>query len=480
MYPPPPYRSRSAVTLQSDHSLGPTRPPIPQSAPRFHSIPNARPTIPQSAQRFHSIPNARPPIPQSAPRFYSIQHARPHIPQSAPRFYSIQNAPASRPHQSNDLRGTVPSQQSFSTSPYVPYGTIAQTVKPQIPRKIHSFIASSPFRVFRDDDNIDVPSDGLTFDEIPTAGSATGTELSRGRDNNSHGASSNQTFGGLSNSAPPLAGRYARSSSLTQPISHSPLNNSQPLREPEVLINQMPDTVPPISNYQVDVPPVTMPMSYMGSSSAEQLTSQVFPDLLEPLRSETERPSIVGHRSSYPSQPEEPIFTRFIRFFQFGRSHRVHSPKPDSSQPSTVPVIYHESEIEWDKFALKFILVTVPGQLYLFILLRLPSLYFSRVARIFEEANMSLPEIKKMALETASQGLTHEFEIQMAFESSSVPPSFKKLTSTWEYFIDSVIREWKTFNIVSVLLLNVCYVRLSLLLLPNLILAQGHSDHFAN
>jgi hypothetical protein len=75
------------------------------------------------------------------------------------------------------------------------------------------------------------------------------------------------------------------------------------------------------------------------------------------------------------------------------------------------------------------------------------------VAQIFEEADMSLPEIKKMALETASQGLQHEREIEMAFESTSVPPAYKRLTSTWKAFVDSVMREWKTFNIISILLL---------------------------
>ena len=152
----------------------------------------------------------------------------------------------------------------------------------------------------------------------------------------------------------------------------------------------------------------------------------------------------------------DPIFTRFTRFFRSGRSHRAHSPPPDlppdSPQPSTV--IYHDSEIEWHKFVLKTVLVTVPGQLYLFFLLRLPSLYFSRVARIFEEAEMSFFEIKKMALETVSQGLTHEFEMQMAFESPSVPPGYKRLISTWEFFIDSVMREWKIFNIIPVLLMS--------------------------
>ena len=86
-------------------------------------------------------------------------------------------------------------------------------------------------------------------------------------------------------------------------------------------------------------------------------------------------------------------------------------------------------------------------------LLRLPELYFSRVARIFEEADLSLPEIKKMALETASKG-KEMHSIHMAFETSSVPPAYESLKHTWESFIDCVMREWKTFNVISVLLLS--------------------------
>ena len=76
---------------------------------------------------------------------------------------------------------------------------------------------------------------------------------------------------------------------------------------------------------------------------------------------------------------------------------------------------------------------------------------------------MSLPEIKMMALKSASQGLARGFEIQMVFEfpTVSVPPHYKRLTSTWESFIDSVIREWKIFNIISALLLMYITLRLS-------------------
>ncbi|KAF8159937.1 hypothetical protein B0H34DRAFT_674211 [Crassisporium funariophilum] len=97
---------------------------------------------------------------------------------------------------------------------------------------------------------------------------------------------------------------------------------------------------------------------------------------------------------------------------------------------------------------------TIPKHVYLHMLLRLPSLYFSRVARIFEEADLTLPEIKKMALETASHGKRDEYDIQMAFEGPAVPPAYERLKTTWESFIDSVMREWKTFNIISVLLLS--------------------------
>jgi len=95
----------------------------------------------------------------------------------------------------------------------------------------------------------------------------------------------------------------------------------------------------------------------------------------------------------------------------------------------------------------------MPREVYLYVLLRLPSLYFSRVARIFEEADLTLPEIKKMVLETASQGMNTQFDIQV-FESKNVPPEYERLKSTWEAFIDSVMREWKTFNVISVLLLS--------------------------
>ncbi|KAG6812216.1 hypothetical protein H0H92_003837 [Tricholoma furcatifolium] len=89
---------------------------------------------------------------------------------------------------------------------------------------------------------------------------------------------------------------------------------------------------------------------------------------------------------------------------------------------------------------------TLPRNIYLLFLLGLPSFYFSRVARIFDEADMTMPEIESMAL----QGMASVPMQELQFTS----PAGANLKVTWEAFIDSLLREWKTFNIVSVLLLS--------------------------
>jgi len=99
----------------------------------------------------------------------------------------------------------------------------------------------------------------------------------------------------------------------------------------------------------------------------------------------------------------------------------------------------------------EFIFDTVPRQLYLHFLLRLPYFYFSRVARIFEEADMTMPEIKEMAVTNVGQ-LQHNF-IDFP-QTVSMGPHMLNLKSSWEGFIESLLREWKTLNIISVLLLS--------------------------
>lgn len=109
------------------------------------------------------------------------------------------------------------------------------------------------------------------------------------------------------------------------------------------------------------------------------------------------------------------------------------------------------------QFLVAFLFDTLPRQVYLHFQLRLPALYFSRVARIFEDAELSMPDIKRMAVVATNrwkEKSTSVVNANLDFEPSIVSLHFSHLKSSWEGFIDSLMREWKTLNIISVLLLS--------------------------
>ena len=475
---PPPlfYSSPIPQANQSIHAGTPQQ-FFPQLAsPGFSNFPNT--TTPQShagtPQQF---------FPQSAP----------------PQFSGIPSAPT-------PLFQSGTSQPSNSLFGYVPFSNT--TFIPPRPKKADAFVASDPFHASRDDDKVDAPS---TFDDVPTVESTPGPRPMQGVVPSSFGAIPSQpTFGAyLPDTAP---GAYGQSHNWTQPGIYPTSDGSQPWHQrpqPGVYpMSNVPVTsipwgqspwpptrthptsfMPPLPEEDISEhrqpspppePPIRRPSTpFIPPLSQDDASKQEDPDSAQPHLPSTPHtqpkpPTSVSSPlvhfqapvSPVPASQHSAIFSRFTRFFRRPpRTHLLANPQAFTSlypQPFTQPytVIYPsmESEIDWHKVALKFLLVTFPKQMYLYFLLRLPSLYFSRVARIFEEADLSLPEIKKMVLVTASQGLTHEFEIQTAFESSTVPPAYKRLTSTWEYFIDSVMREWKILNIISVLLLSYVYL----------------------
>ncbi|KAF7309414.1 hypothetical protein MIND_00312200 [Mycena indigotica] len=84
--------------------------------------------------------------------------------------------------------------------------------------------------------------------------------------------------------------------------------------------------------------------------------------------------------------------------------------------------------------------------------LRLPSLYFSRVARVFEDAETSKPDIQRM-LRAGSKHRNRSMR-WVNHNPTLLTPTLITLLSSWEVFIDSLMREWKTLNVVSVLLMS--------------------------
>lgn len=97
-----------------------------------------------------------------------------------------------------------------------------------------------------------------------------------------------------------------------------------------------------------------------------------------------------------------------------------------------------------------FLMDIVPHQIYLHCLLRLPYLYFSRVDQIFENANLTLEQMKDMALQVSLEGIGDGY----GKATTDIPKGYWRLKKAWERFIDCLLREWKTLNIISGLLLS--------------------------
>lgn len=139
-----------------------------------------------------------------------------------------------------------------------------------------------------------------------------------------------------------------------------------------------------------------------------------------------------------------------------------------------------------------FLMDSLPRIIYLYALLQIPAMYFSRVARIFEDADVSRPDIQRMIDACSRPGyhlplsssvnvntnasrhptstgigimghvgaaaLVSDVDIPLtAAEDWTAPfvsPALVRFKHSWEAFIDSLLREWKTLNVVSALLLS--------------------------
>lgn len=103
----------------------------------------------------------------------------------------------------------------------------------------------------------------------------------------------------------------------------------------------------------------------------------------------------------------------------------------------------------------------LPRQLYLGAFLHLPALYATRVSRILEDAELTVHNVRKLYTPVSGHKVIEELAAEEAEkkkreEREREEPSLSvaHFKSTWESFVDSIMHEWKTLNIVSVLLLS--------------------------
>ena len=239
--------------------------------------------------------------------------------------------------------------------------------------------------------------------------------------------------------SPPLPPLFsAESSDAEYELTPSPTTSQPPLPGPDVSTRY--PSVPSIR-------PIRPPVPEEGDVRDSVV---MLPPPLEfsaqngyPFREETDTSSSVSFRrgAAIGKFVSEPAFVEngdSVRFFK----------RPvglwDSSE--TVHLMTYVAAFAFD---------TLPRQLYLHFLLRLPYMYFSRVTRIFEEAEMSMPQIKQGILDAAIQLKEPVKDVADAWQLEPVESAqYSKLQNTWQSFIDSLMREWKTLNIISVLLLS--------------------------
>ncbi|KAG6896832.1 hypothetical protein C0992_005787 [Termitomyces sp. T32_za158] len=158
----------------------------------------------------------------------------------------------------------------------------------------------------------------------------------------------------------------------------------------------------------------------------------------------------------------------------------TYSSKLPIMQPQVQPTIdemmppgaHGVTTLPTSSYIVAFLLDTLPRQIYLYFLLTLPSLYFSRVARIFEDAELSMPDIKRMVI-SSPNGFEDQFPSATRILGTWKTPNYSapspfnfqvvaRFKTSWEQFVDSLMEEWKTLNLVSVLLLSAILTTLQL------------------
>lgn len=180
--------------------------------------------------------------------------------------------------------------------------------------------------------------------------------------------------------------------------------------------------------------------------SAAQASSSAIPYYKPPTRSsEVALPSTSPHLADYlPGIVHDSAI-----------KHEIPSPSAyPASQPPPQLVYPRHQPPNLAIYILAFLFDTLPRQIYLNFMLRLPHLYFTHVIRIFEDAEMSMPEIKQMALEANNYLKDPTISKALHLGSSFASPRYNNLSSSWGAFIDSLMRDWKMMNIISVLLLS--------------------------
>ncbi|KAH0582200.1 hypothetical protein H2248_011848 [Termitomyces sp. 'cryptogamus'] len=137
-----------------------------------------------------------------------------------------------------------------------------------------------------------------------------------------------------------------------------------------------------------------------------------------------------------------------------GWRYPTHAPSSGLPTPHT--------DIPRSRSILTLLLDTLARGIYLAFLLNLPMLYVSRVNEVFQEVQRSKPEIQQKTMVSVAGNIDVERTEGTSLDPIPIPVTLRPwgtdsgvidhLIKSWEYFVTSLVREWETLNIISVLL----------------------------
>ncbi|TRM59371.1 hypothetical protein BD626DRAFT_508117 [Schizophyllum amplum] len=222
------------------------------------------------------------------------------------------------------------------------------------------------------------------------------------------------------------------------------------------------DFPPPQSVY---IPPAVPATNRPAESIAYSIGNPFSPET--PLDSSSTAPTTV-HVYSHPLPPPPPPPPQWYAPSQNQQPYSGPAPSPycDAQQYQVTSSKFGDNVLGVIYTFLTYRLPLFCYQLFLF---RMPVFYYGRVSRVLEDAEMSLADVRQLARATASEWKKKDHkEQEKALDelnrmtnwtytpqyASQVTPAMRRFRESWETFIDSLLREWKTQNVISALLLS--------------------------
>lgn len=158
-----------------------------------------------------------------------------------------------------------------------------------------------------------------------------------------------------------------------------------------------------------------------------------------------------------PNVPGWPFFDPVQSQHPTGSPPPASPGKPSSEAEAESGSGRPQSEVPpLSEYLWSFLTDFLPRQIYVHLLLRLPSLYSNRVGQILDDADLSLVEMKDMALRALAadhKAIQYIASLRHGSEPREIlPPAYQQVKERWEIFVDSLLEEWRTLNIVSALL----------------------------